>query len=46
MKESSKICRKRYRAARKLADDEYLANIVLFHSQQCGKVYESDSGRI
>ncbi len=22
-------------AARKLADDEYLANIVLFHSQQC-----------
>lgn len=22
-------------AARKLADDEYLANVVLFHSQQC-----------
>ena len=22
-------------AARKLTDDEYLANIVIFHSQQC-----------
>ena len=22
-------------AARKLLDDEYIANIVLFHSQQC-----------